>query len=35
MMNLKKTGAWTEVMSHNTIGVTIEDLPEVERRSLL
>jgi hypothetical protein len=35
MMNLKESGAWTEVVSHNTIGVAIEDLPEVERRALL
>jgi hypothetical protein len=34
MMNLMESGAWTEVGSHNTIGVAMEDLPEAERRSL-
>jgi hypothetical protein len=34
MMNPKESGAQTEVGSHNTIGVAMEDLPEVERRAL-
>jgi hypothetical protein len=34
MMNLKESGAQTEVGPHNTIGVALEDLPEAERRAL-
>jgi hypothetical protein len=31
MTNLRESGARTEVAPHNTIGVAMEDLPEVER----
>jgi hypothetical protein len=31
MMNLKESGAWTEVEPHNTIGVAMVDPPEAER----
>jgi hypothetical protein len=34
MMNPKDSAARTEVGPHNTIGVAMEDLPEVERRAL-
>jgi hypothetical protein len=34
MMNPKVSDARTEVRPHNTIGVTMEDLPEAERRAL-
>jgi hypothetical protein len=34
MTNPKDSVAWTEVGPHNTIGVAMEDLPEVERRAL-
>jgi hypothetical protein len=34
MTNLKESGARTEVGPHNTIGVAMEDLPEIERRVL-
>jgi hypothetical protein len=34
MMNLKDSAARTEVGPHNTIGVAMEDLPEVEKRAL-
>jgi hypothetical protein len=34
MMNPKETGARNEVAPHNTIDVSIEDLPEVERMAL-
>jgi hypothetical protein len=33
-MNLKESGAWTEVEAHNTIGMAMEDLPEAERTTL-
>jgi hypothetical protein len=34
MMNPKESGVRMEVGPHNTIGVAMEDLPEVERRAL-
>jgi hypothetical protein len=34
MMNPKDSAAWTEVGPHNMIGVTMEDMPEAERRTL-
>jgi hypothetical protein len=34
MMNPKESGARTKVGPHNTIGVAMEDRPEVERRAL-
>jgi hypothetical protein len=34
MMNLKDSGARTEVGPHNTIMVPMEDLPEVEEIAL-
>jgi hypothetical protein len=34
MTNLKDSAAQTEVGPHNTIGVTMEDLTEAERRAL-
>jgi hypothetical protein len=34
MTNPKDGGAWTEVGSHNTIGVAMEDLPKAERIAL-
>jgi hypothetical protein len=34
MTNPKDSAAWTEVGPPNTIGVAMEDLPEVERRVL-
>jgi hypothetical protein len=34
MMNPKDSAARTEVGPHNTIGVAMEDLPEVGRRAL-
>jgi hypothetical protein len=34
MMNPKDSATRTEVGSHNTIGVAMEDLPETERRAL-
>jgi hypothetical protein len=34
MTNSKDGGAQTEVEPHNTIGVVMEDLPEVERIAL-
>jgi hypothetical protein len=34
MMNPKESGSRTEVGPHNTIGVVMEDPPEVERRAL-
>jgi hypothetical protein len=34
MTNPNKSGARIEVGPHNTIGVSMEDLPEAERRAL-
>jgi hypothetical protein len=34
MTNPKESGAWTKVGPHNTIGVTMVDLPKAERRAL-
>jgi hypothetical protein len=34
MTNSKESGARTKVGCHNTIGVTMEDLPEAKRRPL-
>jgi hypothetical protein len=34
MRNPKDGAAWMEVGPHNTIGLAMEDLPEVERRAL-
>jgi hypothetical protein len=34
MMNPKDGGAWTEVGPHKTIGVVMEDHPEVGRISI-
>jgi hypothetical protein len=34
MTNPKESGARTEVGPHNTIDMAMEDLPEVERRTL-
>jgi hypothetical protein len=34
MTNPKDSAARTEVGTHNTIGVAMEDLPEAERRML-
>jgi hypothetical protein len=35
MTKLKESGARTEVGPHNTIGMAMDDLPEVERRALM
>jgi hypothetical protein len=34
MVNPKDSAARTEVGTHNTIGMAMEDLPEAERRAL-
>jgi hypothetical protein len=34
MMSPKDSAARTEVGPHNTIGISMEDLPEAERRAL-
>jgi hypothetical protein len=34
MMNLKDGGVWTEVGTHNTFTVAMEDLPEAEKIAL-
>jgi hypothetical protein len=34
MTNPKECGAWTKVGPHKTIDMTMEDLPEAERRAL-